>query len=256
MTVDTISPTPSANGVHRPIESPALAVGANEDAYELKFQLPAASAGVIESWARQRLRPDPHGRDGVYHVTTVYLDTPLLDVFHRSAGYRRSKHRLRRYEATPFVFLEQKIRRGDRVRKRRSGVPQAELACLNGVQPLPGWAGEWFLRRLDFRQLQPTCRIAYDRTAFLGLVPEGPIRLTLDRNILGVPAQGWDVPPLYQGRPLLPGGILVEIKFPTSLPTIFRELLPLLPPSPARVSKYRLCVQAWDLAAGMTTERG
>jgi hypothetical protein len=232
--------------------SPSL-VNAGSDqaeAFELKFHLPVESAARAEAWARQRLLPDPHGEGGRYLTTTVYCDTPALDVFHRTNGFRRSKYRLRRYGESSRIFLERKNRRGDRVRKRRDEVPGEELALLAGSDVSLDWPGWWFYRQLRFRELRPTCRIAYERTAFMGQLSTGPIRLTLDRDLRGVPAREWEVTPVEGGKALLPGGVILELKFRAALPPLFLELLSELPPSMGGVSKYRLCVQAWELAGG------
>src|SRR5438093_147544 len=134
------------------VQSPGLGAGrALGPAFELKFQLPAAEAHVIEVWARQNLTPDPHGQHGTYRITSVYCDTPQLDVFHRSPGYRRRKYRLRRYGDSPDVYLERKTRRGDRVKKKRAAVPAEELSLLAAADAPPEWAGGWFLRRLGKR---------------------------------------------------------------------------------------------------------
>jgi hypothetical protein len=229
------------------IPSPGLSAGPGA-AYELKYSLPAALALEVEAWARGCLTPDPHGDDGRYRTTTAYCDTPRLDVYRRSPGYRRSKYRLRRYGESGAVYLERKKRRGDRVWKRRDPVAAAELACLAGAGPPAGWPGEWFLRKVRNRELSPACQVAYTRTAFIGGTVAEPLRLTLDRDLAGVLAEGWAVEPLGGGRALLPGGAILEMKFRDALPLVFRDLLALLPPGLGRVSKYRVCVRAWGLA--------
>ena len=218
------------------------------DAFELKFHLPEASAGSVEAWARRRLTPDPHGEEGAYLTTSLYCDTARLDVYHRSPGYRRSKFRLRRYESTDRVYLERKRRKGDRVRKQRDVIGVGEVAVLSGGDVPPDWPGLWFFQQTRFRELRPACRIAYQRTAFQGTSSSGPVRLTLDRGVVGAPACDWSVSPVEEGKPLLPGGVVMEMKFRASLPPLFRELLEQLPPTLGRISKYRLCVEAWGLA--------
>ena len=226
------------------VESPSLA--SDPDAYELKFVLSTFEATRIEAWARHRFQPDPHGQDGTYQTTTLYLDTPWLDVYHKSPGHRRSKYRLRRYGAAAVVQLERKKRRGDRVRKRRETWLLADLPRLLDTE------GDctWFGSRIQARGLQPVCCIGYDRTAFAGRTPAGPVRLTLDRQVVGRAASGWSVPAFVGGRELLKDEAVLELKFRLGLPRLFRELLATLPPQAGRGSKYRRCVEAWDLARG------
>jgi hypothetical protein len=235
-------------GPRAAVESPGLGAGRGlGPAFELKFQLTDDEACPAEDWARQHLTADPHGDGGTYRVTSAYCDTAALDVFHRCDGFRRSKYRLRRYGAADRVYLERKSRRGDRVRKRRAEVPAGELALLNGTPAPPDWAGAWFKERVAGRGLRPVCRVAYWRTAFFGVAGGAPVRLTLDRALVGSAASGWEVAPLDDGRPLLPGGVLLELKFHVHLPPLFHGLLPRLPLQPARVSKYRRCAQLCGL---------
>jgi hypothetical protein len=238
---------PESNGE---IESPGLGVRRGYGpAYELKFQLNEADAQAIELWARQNLRPDPHGDDGLYHVTTIYCDTPQLDVFHRSEGFRRNKYRLRRYGATPRIFLERKAKKGDRVRKKRVEVPEEELHFFLNGTPDPAWSARWFHQRIRDKGLLPTCGVAYWRTAFFGQSANGPIRMTFDRHLIGAGYDSWGVPNLREGQPLLPEAVLLEMKYHVHMPVLYRDLLPQLPPQPARVSKYRLSVQRCGIQA-------
>ena len=95
---------PSALTPSRPLQAggtPAVAVSPSlirvpggGAAYEIKFRLTSEEADWAEAWARQRLFPDPHGDKGVYRTTSLYLDTPFLDIYHKTRGYRRGKYRL------------------------------------------------------------------------------------------------------------------------------------------------------------------
>jgi hypothetical protein len=225
--------------------SPSLASDTQiGDAYELKFLLTVEEAAAVEAWARRRLPPDPHGEDGAYRTTSLYLDTPFFDVFHKSPGHRRSKYRVRRYGAGDLVHLERKKRRGDRVRKHREPLPLVELPrLLEAGCPLT-----WFASRICERMLGPVCCVGYTRTAFVAGSSEAPMRLTLDREVVGAPAEGWTVPEHIEGRKLLIGEAILELKFRDALPGLFRVLLDTLPTRPAGGSKYARCVKAWDLA--------
>lgn len=244
------------------VKSPGLRAGAGGGpAYELKFELPLAAVQGMKDWAECCLNPDPHGgEDGSYRVTSVYCDTPEFDVFHRSPGYRGSKLRMRRYGGAAFVFLERKIRKGDQVRKRRVEVAPGDLrhlaAYVEGQTPPADWTASWFLAQALKKRVAPTCRVGYRRTAYFGMSGTQAIRLTIDEDLIGVPARGWEAQPLEDGIPLLPGSALLELKFHDALPELFRGLLPTLPMQNARVSKYRRCARLCGLAQDRVASPG
>jgi hypothetical protein len=219
-------------------------------AFELKFELSLEDARRMKDWAGRTLQPDPHaGPDGSYRVTSVYCDTPDFDVFHRSPGYRGSKLRIRRYGSTPLVFLERKHRRGDQIRKRRVEVDPGDLPRLSDASAPPAeWQAAWFAAHALKKRVAPTCRVGYRRTAFFGVSGGQAVRLTIDEDVIGVPARGWDAQPLQDGLALMPGRALLELKFHDSMPELFRGLLPELPLRTAGVSKYRRCVRLCGLA--------
>jgi len=227
------------------LESPGFGVAAGLGAaFELKYLITPDIATRIEHWAASHLQPDAHGDRGRYTVTSVYCDTPHLDVFHRSPGYRRAKFRLRRYDNATDTFLERKRKRGTQVVKRRTLIHADELPLLAGDDQPPMWAGDWFLERVRQRGLRPTSCVSYRRSAFFGLADDHPIRLTLDRNLIGAAVSEWRIPHLSDGVALLPDGVLLEMKFHLHMPPLFRDLLNLLPAQTAKVSKYRRSVSA------------
>jgi hypothetical protein len=219
--------------------------------FELKFLVEHGLAADIEAWGRAHMALDPHGTTelaGAYHTTSLYLDTPRLDVYHRVRWFKRRKFRVRRYGTEACVFLERKTRRGDRVAKRRTSVPDGELPWLGRTQAEPSWAGHWFQRRLQLRGLAPACRVGYRRTALVADWGGSPQRLTFDRDLAGVPATSWSVAPLEKGLPLLVERVIVEMKFQGAMPRPFKDLVAASRLDPCRVSKYRLCVDAWTEA--------
>ena len=232
--------------------SPSLVTPGLDDrpAFELKFSLDQDRAAQVEAWAHGRLLPDPHGdpdQGGSYSILSLYWDTPQLDVYHGSPGYRRHKYRVRRYGTLDLAFLERKSKWGDRVEKWRVAVPEDELDRLVEADGAEGWPGHWFRRQVHGASLGPVCRIAYRRTAFVGTCPESPLRLTLDRHAFGVPAAGLSAGPGAAGRPLLGDKAILELKFRAGLPAPFKALVAGLRLAPSRVSKYRLCQETWGV---------
>ena len=213
-----------------------------EFASELKFLVSTALAYEIEDWARDRLLPDPNagGPSGdTYLITSLYFDTAQSDVYHRRGSFGRSKYRIRRYDESERVFLERKLRTRGLLAKRRCIVALEELPRLAEADTERGWTGFWFHRRLLARQLGPVCRIAYDRTARVTMTANGPIRLTLDHNLRGLPASGlWFSE--QEGSPLLPGQVIVELKFRRETPQLFKHLVAEFALNARTFSKYRL----------------
>jgi hypothetical protein len=112
------------------------------------------------------------------------------------------------------------------------------LPRLAGPYAEPGWPGFWLHRRLRLRQLSPVCQLRYDRTARVAPGPHGPIRLTLDRDLRGLPTVGmWfcDDP----GMAILPDAVIVELKFRREAPLLFKRLIEEFALNVATFSKYR-----------------
>jgi VTC domain len=238
------------NGTGVAMGSPRWPRPTLEPPFEMKFLVTEARAAQVAAWAAEHLEPDPHAgdsRDDGYRVTSLYLDTPALDVYHRRGSFGRAKYRVRRYDSAPWLFLERKCKVKGRVRKRRTRVGDKELALLGPTAPPGGWPGCWFGRRVALRGLAPTCLVSYERVACVGSGPHGPIRLTIDRDFLCRPGTAIGVPELSAGHVLFAGQGVVELKFRVAMPALFKRLLRDLELTPARASKYRAAVAACGL---------
>jgi hypothetical protein len=244
---------PGTNGVCASTTSPSLlGVVGGAAAYELKLLLTDALAAQVELWARERLAFDPHADpalENAYRIHTLYLDTEALDGYRRTPTFARRKFRIRRYGTEPCLFLERKTRSGRRVRKRRTPIMDAELDRVHLPQPDGTWEGSWFQRRLLARRLQPACQITYDRVAHVGMENDSPLRLTLDRGIVGARASAWDVTEPREGKRLLAGQVVLELKYRSTLPALFKRLIHEFRLTPQPVSKYRRCIEAWGEAS-------
>jgi hypothetical protein len=235
------------------LESPSLltSAGADAAAYELKFLLTEAQAREVEDRVRGQLVLDAHADPSLgnaYRTTSLYCDTAQLDVFHRAGAFKRRKHRLRRYGRAPWVFLERKIKRGDRVRKRRTMVPDEDLGLLANPMSAVDWSGHWFHRHLLRRGLGPVCRITYERVALVGQGEDGPLRLTFDRRIRGVLTRAWDLEEFGGGLAVLPEAVICEFKYRAFLPALFKEVILALCLTPTLVSKYRAFLRTSPLS--------
>jgi hypothetical protein len=228
--------------------SPSLWLNREEPAFELKFQLREDQAQAVARWASQHLNLDPHADPklgNAYRVHGLYFDTPALDVFHRAPGYKKKKYRLRRYGANTLVYLEQKRKSAGKVSKRRVQVIAAELERLRAGSPVdPEWPGHWFHRRISVRKLAPSCFISYERHAYFGENAEGPLRLTLDRFVQSQAANRWTVEEVVNGKSMLAGYVLLELKFRRQVPALFKAMMQDFGLTPGSLSKYRLAIQA------------
>ena len=214
-------------------------------ASETKFLVPAESGEPLRQWARRHLEADPHGRGphgDEYLTTTLYFDTPAFDVFHRRASYGRSKYRIRRYNGSPDVFLERKLRRPRMLTKRRTPVPVQALAYLDADPD--SWSGQWFHRRLALRKLRPVCEISYHRVARGLQGPSGPVRLTLDERLTAHRIERPAFGEVSDGRPFVEGQLILELKYRDPAPAVFKRLVEEFGLVPCAVSKYRLGMAA------------
>jgi hypothetical protein len=235
------------------VRSPSLSDGdRGVESYEIKFLLDGAAALAVEERVRSVLRPDPHGDprlDGAYRITSLYCETPALDVFHKRGSYGRRKFRVRRYGESEAVFLERKTVRESRVRKRRTAVGVGDLSRLSGAGPAAAaWDGDWYLRQIVQRGLRPVCRIAYQRQAFFGLLEGYPVRVTFDRGIAGALVPGWEFRAATPERALLDGLVVCECKFAVALPAALKAVIQEFGLTARGLSKYRRCIEAFGLA--------
>ena len=255
------SPASRAAATPRPAHtSPSLRTGsappAVQPSFELKFLLAENVAGAVESWARASLQPDPHGVPalaGAYGITTLYLDTPRFDVFHRAPELEGGKLRLRSYGAGGLVYLERKKRQGNRVEKRRTAESEGEIGKIESA-PAAGGPGDWFRAEVVARSFRPACLLTYLRTAFFGTADHGGFRLTLDRRIVCARASGWAVAPVgaESGAHLAAGQVVCELKFRTAMPLPLKDLVARLGLATSPVSKYRQACVATGLAGERT----
>jgi hypothetical protein len=214
---------------------------------EIKYLVPLAIADDVRQWCRRRFVPDPNGAGpagDTYQTTSLYFDTPSLDVFYRRGSFGRSKYRIRRYNAGDTLFLERKLKKRDLVSKRRSIIPWEDLSRLDAEFPTCGWPGFWFHRRILARELDPYCQIAYRRTALMSQVGSQKLRVTLDLEIRACTARGLRFQPASDGCLLLPEHAILELKQEGAQPQVFRGLEAEFALQPVPVSKYRLAVES------------
>ena len=231
-------------------------------AAEIKFFVNADRIEALRSWARARLGPDPYGggpNGDTYKTNSLYFDTPEFDVYHRRGSYGRSKYRVRRYGHSTELFFERKLKTRDLVSKRRSIVDERDLPRLANPEPAKGWPGHWFHRRILARDLDVVCQVAYTRTALVHSNGDGPIRLTLDEQVVAqmilpssqVERASARVRPAFQdlsgGPRIAEGSAVLELKFYQALPAVFQQLISEFALIQEPISKYRMSIAALHL---------
>lgn len=219
-----------------------------EFAFEIKFLLDPATAGLVRTWARGRLVADPNAQGftgDTYGVTSLYFDTAGLDVFHRQGGHRHSKFRVRRYGAGT-LFFERKLKVRGHLAKHRTAATPADVARLSGPLVSSDWAGFWFQKKIAARQLRPQCQIGYERTARVMMTAAGPIRLTLDETIRALPLSEIRFHDASVATPVT-DRVVLELKYRREFPVLFRELVETFALNPQPFSKYRAALPALGL---------
>ncbi|WP_253155653.1 polyphosphate polymerase domain-containing protein [Stieleria tagensis] len=232
----------------------------------MKFLLDAERSAQVKSWAREHLDSDAHCNsesDDSYDINTLYLDTPELDLFHRTGVVGNSKHRIRRYGNDAMLWLETKRKKQLVVRKNRTPVSPDDLTprltaisagTADQASPNtehPAWCGDWFLQRVTERHLLPAIQIAYRRFARTRVVGQETLRLTIDSQMKARPIDGWNVA-TESGAPLCPAVSfghyeVLELKFHDQMPSLFKQLLTQFVIPGTGFSKYRAALVATDI---------
>lgn len=237
----------TSTAISSPVLSPAPGAPM-ECRFETKFLLLPDRVSDVVGWADSRLQRDPHGgTDGGYHVSSLYFDSPDLEIYRIAQAGAVDKYRVRRYGSEDVLHLECKSKRQDRTVKWRATIPAAELPRVEQARGSECWVGEWYAEALRARSLRPVCHVSYSRRAWSGCVEGEHVRVTLDQDLRCQPAAGLTARLPGPGIPLLEGCVL-EVKFARSLPDAVSRWTTELGLEPQRLSKYRRAVEVCGLA--------
>ncbi len=217
--------------------------------YELKYVIHWSVADALKESICSYVSRDPHaGDDGLYHISSLYFDSPDLTCFWEKVEgikYRR-KLRLRTYgdgsDGYAFVEIKQRIDKTVQKRRVRCELAPAMEAIYDPalmLQQLPGdrvTAEALYL--VETMGLEPKVVVSYHREAFMGVYEDG-LRITYDTNLR------------YRDRDLRIGGslgedkyfltpefVIVEVKFNERVPLWLCSHLNRLSMVGQRVSKY------------------
>ena len=217
--------------------------------HEMKYIINSGYYHILRSRLKAAMRPDPHGDNGVYRITSLYFD----DVFRTAYNDKllgldvRKKYRIRYYGLSPSVIrLEVKEKKGEMVCKRSVPLSYEEYqSILEGNRSLfnkdsfIGTAGEEFYLSDKLTALSPAVLVDYMREAYI--CPAGNVRITFDSSLktslhadpLGSKADFINV---FTG-----GEIILEVKYDSFIPSYISDLLSGIPLTRESVSKFVLC---------------
>lgn len=230
--------------------SPSLRTLQNRhSAFEMKCLVGQDVATAIETAISAYMAPDPHhDAKGGYTLSTIYFDSPELDVFRRRGRFKLLKFRARRYGDGDEVFLERKLKKGQLVRKRR--VSAGLVSMQDGVEPTTPASVRNYRCLVERFRMAPVCVLRYRRTAYFGTCSDGPLRLTFDRRVVGRLASEWSFE--GEGEEIDVMGddqVVCELKYQDRLPAPFKALLHEFRLLPQGVSKYRRCMERFGIAS-------
>lgn len=197
------------------------------DRTEYKFILSPTQAAVVRARIAPLMQRDPHALDdGKYLVRSRYFDTPSdRCLFESENGITpRKKYRIRSYNNdVSMVRLEIKERERTKVRKK---------TCLLGSDEAPMKEFDMLVQSEGLREV---CTVEYRREAFV--YGPGNVRICFDTCIIAE-KEGLRIPVL------MPGEVLLEVKFDTFLPDHLREALNIGSLRAQSFSKYVLSRRA------------
>ncbi len=217
--------------------------------HEFKYMLNKGWYEILRQRAKAVMKPDSHGDNGVYRITSLYLD----DVFDSAYNDKlmgldvRKKYRIRFYGLSPeFIRLEIKDKKGDMVSKRSvkmtyddyKSILRGDKSFLSEERFL-GTAGEELHASDKLVRISPAAVVDYVREAYV--CPAGNVRITFDSRLKTMSEMD-----ALNGRPNFysvfeNGEIILEVKYDSFIPSYIRELLAGLPLNAESVSKYVLC---------------
>lgn len=196
--------------------------------YECKYLVRPETLPAIRAMVRPFVKPDrfAQGQPGYrYPLSSLYLDSPDLDLYQTTIEAHRNRYKLRvrSYSDDPSskVYFEIKRRSDQVILKTRAATSRAIAQRLlegRGLEDVPASLRKFLLSMLEI-SAEPVLRVRYRREAYESLGRD-PVRLTFDTQIehavtrtpnLSIGGDAWTSTPL--------GGVVVEIKFSDACPS-------------------------------------
>jgi hypothetical protein len=232
--------------------------------YEAKYIINEAQAAMVRQYCEGALPADPYAarHPGFqYPILSVYLDSPLRDLFRSTVERRgrRFKLRVRTYRgrrmsaASLPSYFEIKRKNHGVVHKTRARLAAETADAILWDQRMPGDAlsddsttrenlmeFDGLRRRL---RAQPVVGVYYMREAYES-AGVNRVRVTLDRELhYGLISQS-DNGNGEMWWPVDPGGVILEIKFTNTYPHWVAQMLHRVELLRRGVCKYVMCSRA------------
>ncbi len=216
--------------------------------HEEKYLLTYRQYVLLKEKAMALLKPDSHGNQGSYTVTSLYfddrMDTALLEK--QDGLARHTKFRLRTYDHnSKLIRLERKVKEGIITQKQTATVTPEQMEKLGC--DITGYPKEIYPLALEMqgKGVRPAITVQYRRDAFF--FPGTDLRLTFDYDLRALPA---DIRALFDenipGVPVLErDAVILEIKYGAYLPSFVRHFTAMAQ-SQLSVSKYALCREKFE----------
>lgn len=214
--------------------------------HELKYIINSGWQRILRQRLKAAMKPDCHGDNGVYRITSLYFDDVFRSAYNDKAlGLDvRKKYRIRYYGLSPdFIRLEVKEKKGDMVCKR--SVPlsfEQYRGILRGERELlqqPNTAAEEFYASDRLVKLSPAVLVDYVREAYV--CPAGNVRITFDMQLKTSP----QLDPLGEKAVFYSlfdnDAVILEVKYDRFIPAYIQALLSGIPMTRESVSKFVLC---------------
>ena len=214
--------------------------------HEYKIPINLADALALRSRLSAVMSRDPNAPDGIYHIRSLYFDTPqdraLLEKI--NGVNKREKFRLRLYNKnTDFIKLEKKSKINGLCNKQAIVISKEEaLRLSNGTvgtveASTPPLLSELY-SEMSSSLLMPKTVVDYTREAFT--FPAGNVRVTIDSDIrTGLLCTDFLNPDCIM-LPACSGSIILEIKWDEFLPSVIRDAVALPSRHTSAFSKYAI----------------
>ena len=170
--------------------------------YEMKYRISSDLVPAVRDAIRPFCIPDKAGVDGVYTISSLYLDGPRRRLYRETKQRvaHRFKLRVRRYHTGPF-FLEVKGRSMDVVRKTRCAIepkhwpdvlhdPASPGALVAAQNDSRGYQN--FVNSCLTTMAQPSALVRYEREAWVSINDDYG-RVTFDRHLVAAGPDGWRI---------------------------------------------------------------